>query len=99
MTKLCMSTIIEKKPDLHHMRLFSHIFYVHVPKACRGKESKYLTRAHKHVFVGYDSSESWRVYDLERRCVDINHDVTLMETESPGAEDFLNLLLQGYSQI
>ena len=54
-----------EKPDLHHMRLFGCIFYAHVPKAHREKESKYLTRAHKGVFAGYDSSEPRRVYYLE----------------------------------
>ena len=39
----------------------------------------------------YDSSESWRVYDLERRCFDVSHDVTFMETEFPRIEDFPQL--------
>ena len=36
----------------------------------------------------YDSSESWRVYDLERKCFDVSHDVTFVETEFPVAGDF-----------
>jgi len=80
-----------EKPDLHHMQPFGCIVYAHVPKAHQGKESKYLTRAHKGVFVEYDSSESWRVYDLERRCFDVSHDVTFVETEFPRIEDFPQL--------
>src|SRR5436190_16570707 len=73
------------------MRPFGCIVYAHVPKARQGKESKYLTRAHKGVFVEYDSSEPWRVYDLERRCFDVSHDVTFMETEFPRIENFPQL--------
>jgi Reverse transcriptase (RNA-dependent DNA polymerase) len=40
------------------------------------------------VFVEYDSSESWRVYNLERKCFDVSHDVTFVETEFPVAGDF-----------
>ena len=62
--------------------------YIHVPKPHREKESKFVSRAHKGVFVEYDSSQSWRVYDLERKCFDVSHDVTFLETEFPKVEDF-----------
>ena len=89
-----------EKPDLHHMRPFGCIVYAHVPQARREKESKYLTRAHKGVFVGYDSSESWWVYVLEWRCFDISHDITFMETEFPKRlRIFLGLVLRHCSRV
>ena len=48
---LCLKkSIVGKKPDLYHLKVFGCIAYVHIPNELR---SKLDPKAEKRIFVGY----------------------------------------------
>ena len=50
-----------KKLNLGHLRVFSNIAYVHVPKE---KQSKLDVEAEKYILVGYsDEQKGYKCYD------------------------------------
>ena len=50
-----------RKPDLHHLRIFGSIAYVHTPK---WKRHKLDANSSPYIFVGYDeNTKGYRVYD------------------------------------
>lgn len=68
-----------KKPNVGHLRVFGSPAFVKVPESQRRKLD---CKARKTVFVGYDSQtdKHVRVYDRDRRAVDIVSDVTVEDT-------------------
>lgn len=53
-----------RKPVLHHLRVFGCRAWTHIPKATR---SKLQPKAREAIFVGYSSSrKGYKFYDLAR---------------------------------
>ena len=70
--------IMNKKPDLSHIRIFGARAYVHVPKA-RRVDKKFSQRAQPGFLVGYETDNSFRVYLPEDNRVVVSRDVNVDE--------------------
>ena len=66
-----------KKPEVSHLRIFSCLVYIHIPKE---KRTKLDPSGKKGIFVGYsESSKAYRIYFPRLKKIDINRDVTFDE--------------------
>ena len=63
-----------KKPEVIHLRIFSCLVYIHIPKE---KRTKLDPLGKKGIFLGYsESSKAYRIYFLGFKKIDISKDVT-----------------------
>ena len=63
-----------EKPEVNHLRIFSCMMYIHIPKE---KRTKLDPSGRKGIFIGYnDTSKSYRIYFLGFKKIDINRDST-----------------------
>lgn len=63
------------KPNLHHIRIFGCVGYVHTPKEKRKKLSK---KSVKMLLVGYDH-DNYRMYDQNTKKITVSRDVKFDE--------------------
>ena len=70
--------IMNKKPDISHLRIFGSKAYVHIPKSNRN-DKKFSSRAKVGVLVGYERGNSYRVYLPDTKRVVVSRDVTIDE--------------------
>lgn len=69
------------KPDVSHFRIFGSTAFVHVPHQLRKKLEATSRRV---IFVGYGKSDKlFRVYDPNKRVVEIVRDIRFQETLLP----------------
>ena len=67
----------DKKPEVIHLRIFSCLVYIHIPKE---KWTKLDPSRKKSIFVGYsESSKAYKLYFLGFKTIDISRDVTFDE--------------------
>lgn len=67
-------TIMGKKPDVSHIRVFGSKAYIHLPKQKR--TSKFGQRAGIRYCVGFSSGNAYKIYMPDTRTVTISRDVT-----------------------
>ena len=68
---------IGKKPEFDHMRIFSTLMYIHVPKE---KRAKLEPSGKKDIFVEYnDCLKAYRVYVPGQRYIEVSKDVIFHE--------------------
>jgi hypothetical protein len=71
--------------EVSHLRIFGCLVYVHVPK---DKRSKLDPSGKKGIFVGYnETSNTYRVYIIGHRKIEISRDVTFDEDETFSSRD------------
>ena len=69
-----------KKPEVIHLRIFSCLVYIHIPKE---KRTKLDPLGKKGIFVGYsESSKAYRIYFPGYKNIDISRDVKFDEDTS-----------------
>ena len=69
--------LLNKKPDLSHVRMFGSKAFVHIPKAKR--KGKLERRAKIGYLVGLERDNSYRVYLPEEGKIDLSRDVSVDE--------------------
>lgn len=65
-----------RKPDLSNMRIFGSICYNHIAKETR---TKFQPKASKCIMIGYASSSTYRLWDLDKNKLVIGRNVTFNE--------------------
>ena len=70
----------DKKPEVSHLRIFSCLVYIHIPKE---KRTKLDPSGKKGIFVGYyEISKAYRIYFPGFKKINISIDVHLMKIQS-----------------
>jgi hypothetical protein len=81
----------EKPLDFEELKLlkpFGCLVNNHIPEERQQPLNKVDTRSTFGCFIGYDTSVSHKIWDFERKCFDISHDLIFEETNFPKACDF-----------
>ena len=67
-----------QKPDISHLRVFSCLAWVHIPKKRRHKLQQ---KSKAMIFVGYEpGSKGYQFWDTAHQHFEISHDVKFEET-------------------
>ena len=70
----------EQKPDISHLRTFGCLVHVHIPKENRSKLDKVSWQG---IFVGYHSSNQYRIYNPKTSKVEWHTSIKFLEN-TPG---------------
>lgn len=77
-----------KEAKVNNLKVFGSIVYTHIPKQ---KRKKFDKKAQKCIFVGYtETSSVFRVYNPEKRKIEIVRDVIFEKSDRQNHEVNLN---------
>jgi Reverse transcriptase (RNA-dependent DNA polymerase)/Integrase core domain/Pol polyprotein, beta-barrel domain len=78
-----------KPPRYTHLAPFGCIVHAFIPPERREKQSKISLVSTRGFLIGYvEDSASYKYYDLDRKRVDVSHNIHIVESEFPSKDDF-----------